>query len=306
MNISIRYLTTYTYDVDVSDSHNALRACPADGNGQTLRRYEVQVDPFARVVSYQDYWGTRVDCFGIVDKHTRLTVVADAEVETTVPPRPQSEGAWPPAAAMDDWYEYLMPSPHVAWDKRIRKFGLEATAGVGSAVEAAVAVQRAVGEYLSYESGSTEVGTSVESIMEQQSGVCQDYAHVALAVYRSLGLPARYVSGYLYAVDSSSGEQPEDADEIDVSTHAWVEVAIPGHGWWALDPTNQLVVGEQHVKIGHGRDYEDVTPLRGVYHGEGEAGGLAVGVKMSRSGLSTHQIEPQPVYRRSQEQQQQQ
>ena len=163
----------------------------------------------------------------------------------------------------------------------------------------------AVADFLTYEGGSTEVGTSVAEIWEQRSGVCQDYAHVAIAVFRSLGVPARYVSGYLYAADSATGAQP-DAGEIEVATHAWVEVAIPGFGWWGLDPTNRLVVGERHVKIGHGRDYEDVTPLRGVYHGEAESGGLEATVTMSRSGLEQYRVEPQPPYSRRQEEQQQQ
>lgn len=295
MRIAIRYLTTFTYDADVSESHNALRACPAQDPHQQLIRYGVQVDPAARIVSHTDYWGTRVDSFGVVGRHTRLTVAADAEVETAERPQPGDGGPWPLPDGHRD-FEYSTPTPHVAWDKNVDDFGRTAVAGAETVVEAAHRVQAAVGDLLDYEAGATEVGTSVAQIFEQRRGVCQDYAHVALAVYRSLGMPARYVSGYLYAVDSASGELPTDDGEIDVATHAWVEVAIPGHGWWALDPTNQLVVGERHVKIGHGRDYEDVMPLRGVYHGEAESGGLEAGVKMSRAGLETFHMTPRPVY----------
>ena len=106
-------------------------------------------------------------------------------------------------------------------------------------------------------------------------------------------------------ITAANGDEPEDEEEIDVATHAWVEVAIPGHGWWGIDPTNQLVAGERHVKIGHGRDYEDVTPLRGVYHGEAESGGLEVGVRMGRKGLEHHEITPRPAYEPHETQQQQ-
>jgi transglutaminase-like putative cysteine protease len=99
-------------------------------------------------------------------------------------------------------------------------------------------------------------------------------------MYRSLGIPARYVSGYLYAADQSVGSPPEEA-EIEIQTHAWVEALIPEWGWWALDPTNTEPVGERHVKIGHGRDYDDVQPLRGVYHGTPEHG-LGVTVQITR------------------------
>jgi transglutaminase-like putative cysteine protease len=308
MHVAIRYLTTFTYDTEVSESHNALRACPAENGHQRLLRYDVEVDPEARMISYRDYWGTRVDSFGIVGKHTRLTVVADAEVETG--PAPQPEGDVPLQQALDraELHEYLTPTPHAAWDDAIAAFAAEVVAGTETAAEAATAVQTAVGERLRYETGSTEVGTSVVDVFTQRRGVCQDYAHLALAIYRSLGMPARYVSGYLYAVDSASGKSPNADTEIEVSTHAWVEVAIPGYGWWGLDPTNQLAAGERHVKIGHGRDYEDVTPLRGVYHGAAESGGLEASVKMSPSGLTRHRIGPSPLapMRRSDPHQQQQ
>lgn len=294
MHIAIRYLTNFTYDTEVSESHNALRACPAESANQRLLRYSVRVDPESRVFSHRDYWGTRVDTFGIVGRHTRLTVVADAEVETAVPRQPVDGAPYPPSD-LDRHFEYLTPTPHVGWNQAIRDFGTAAVGDAATMLEAAGAIQAAVGEYLTYQPGTTEVGTSVNQIFADRRGVCQDYAHLALAVFRSLDWPARYVSGYLYAADSESGELPQDNGEIEVATHAWVEVAMPGHGWWAIDPTNQLVVGERHVKIGHGRDYEDVTPLRGVYHGEAESGGLEARVKMSKTGLEIHRIAPPPA-----------
>jgi transglutaminase-like putative cysteine protease len=103
-------------------------------------------------------------------------------------------------------------------------------------------------------------------------------------MYRSVGIPARYVSGYLYAADQTRAVAPDEA-ELSVQTHAWIEVFVPDHGWWALDPTNNQTVGELHVKIGHGRDYEDVMPLRGVYHG-GAGHDLGVQVQISRERLS--------------------
>ncbi len=275
-------------------------------------RYGVQVDPDARLLSYEDYWGTRVDTFGVVGKHTRLTVAADAEVETMAPLSPATDHPWPLPKETVDHYEYLTPTPHVTWDEQVADLARTAIDGAATATQVATHIQAAVGAHLEYESGATEVGTTVAQIFEHRRGVCQDYAHLALAMYRSVGMPARYVSGYLYAADSASGEQPGEDDEIEVSTHAWIEVAIPGHGWWGLDPTNQLVAGERHVKIGHGRDYEDVMPLRGVYHGEAESGGLEVAVKMSRSALESHRMTPRPAFvtkphdRHQQQQQQQQ
>ena len=119
---------------------------------------------------------------------------------------------------------------------------------------------------MSYEPGSTYVGVEVEEVLARRVGVCQDFAHLAIAMCRSIGVPARYVSGYLFTTDDATGEDP-DAEAVRVQTHAWFEAAIPGGGWLALDPTNATEVGLRHVKIGHGRDYNDVPPLRGVFGG---------------------------------------
>jgi transglutaminase-like putative cysteine protease len=114
-----------------------------------------------------------------------------------------------------------------------------------------------------------------------QVGVCQDFAHLTIAMLHSVGIASRYVSGYFAASDPTNVGSA-DTDEIVVATHAWVELAVPGWGWWAIDPTNASPVGERHVKIGHGRVYDDVTPLRGVYYGESDHH-LAAEVTMSTS-----------------------
>lgn len=301
MNLEIRYLSRYTYDGPVGESQNALRVKPANTPGQKLLSYKLMTDPNALVVSYEDYWGTHVDMFGVNEWHTRLTVVADSRVETTPPPEPPADLVATGTDA-ESVYEYLTPSPHVFWDPTIDAWAEDVAGGIEGARDRAVAIHEAVASHLEYVPDSTEVGISVAEIFENRAGVCQDYSHLALAAYRSLGMPARYVSGYFYA--TSTGERPTD-EEIEVETHAWVEVWLPGFGWWALDPTNRQFAGERHVKIGHGRDYEDVTPLRGVYHGLAESTDLQVGVKMSRAELASHVVEPQPVYAQEQQQQQQ-
>lgn len=302
MKLAIRYVSRYTYDGPVGESQNALRVKPATTPSQTLRDYRLATDPKATVVSYEDYWGTHVDMFGINEWHTRLTIVADSNVETAPPPQPPADLPAEPGHGADV-YEYLMPSPHVYWDDALDVWAREVTAGLERAQDRALAVYEAVASHLSYQPDSTDVGTSVGEIFANGTGVCQDYSHLALAAYRSLAIPARYVSGYFYA--TPTGDQPTD-EEIEVETHAWVEVLLPGFGWWGLDPTNRQLAGERHVKIGHGRDYEDVTPLRGVYHGPTESSDLTVDVKMSRAELATHVVESQPVYQQAQQQQQQQ
>ena len=134
-------------------------------------------------------------------------------------------------------------------------------------VSLVLALHRVTGARLVYAPGATDIGDPVEDVLAQGKGVCQDYAHLAVALCRSQGIPARYVSGYLFTRDDSTGADVDDGDVVDVQTHAWFEAAVPGFGWLALDPTNQQEVGVRHVKIGHGRDYDDVQPLRGVFAG---------------------------------------
>ena len=121
---------------------------------------------------------------------------------------------------------------------------------------------------LRYTPGVTYIGVDVNEVLAKGQGVCQDYAHLAIALCRSVGIPARYVSGYFFAASEETGAEVE-GDEVTVQTHAWFEAAIPGWGWMALDPTNALQVGQRHITIGHGRDYDDVPPVRGIYTGGG-------------------------------------
>ena len=283
MRLDIRYVTRFAYESVVSESQNELRACPAADAHQQLVHYHVTTTPSSRVASYVDYWGTRVDTFGIRAPHRELEVVAEATVETL--PREVPTERIPIAEVHDDEFadplrEYLLPSPHVTWGSEVAARARAIAAGAGDhLVELVQAVHDDVAG-LTYEPGSTYVGVSVDEVVRGGSGVCQDFAHVSLAVYRELGVPARYVSGYLFAVDDATGRH-DGVDEVSVQTHAWVEVAVPRHGWVALDPTNSQPVGERHVAIGRGRDYDDVAPFRGVFRGP-DRHRLDVGVTMRR------------------------
>ncbi len=288
MRLEIRYVTDFGYRAPVRESHNELRACPAAGPHQLVVSYRLAIDPPCRVHTFYDYWGTQVDAFGIRDDHTHLRIVADSVVVSEQPPAPADD---PPLSALDAGFrlahgQYLAPTGHAAWTGPVAEAARDLSTSASGVTEAALAVMAGVNDHLDYAPGATYVGVKLAEVFAAGKGVCQDYAHLALAMYRSLGLPARYVSGYFYAADQSQGGEPEEA-EIEVQTHAWVEVAVPGFGWWALDPTNRLVAGPRHVKIGHGRDYDDVLPLRGVFHGPADHD-LGVTVRMTREELAAH------------------
>ena len=306
MRLEIRYTTSFAYPERVLESHNSLRACPAETAGQRLVSYAVSTTPSARVVSHDDYWGTRVDSFGIREPHDHLVVVADSVVETDPKPAPTAAApadAFGDPAFVEPLREYLEPTAHTRWGGEVADAARNALAGAADAPSAVRAIEAAISGRLSYVPGATFVGMDVNDVYAQGQGVCQDFVHLALAMYRSAKIPARYVSGYFYAAEQYVGEAPVEA-EIAVQTHAWLEVALPGHGWWALDPTNPIDVGERHVKIGHGRDYDDVPPMRGVYHGAQDHR-LGVDVRISREDLSRFQEDRDAVvwsHQRRQEQ----
>lgn len=290
MEISLRYVTHFVYSSQVWESHNSLRACPVDGGGQMLLDYRLAVDPDVPVFTYQDNWGTRVDTFGIPQPHTELVVTASARVATTAPSLPISgplEATRTPDYRDEGWM-FLQPTRHTRWGEGISVPASRALDGHTDVVEAIREVEKVVVGQLEYRPGATEIGMDIQSVWARGVGVCQDFAHLTIAMLRSVGVAARYVSGYFYASDPTDAEST-DTDEIVVATHAWVEVLVPGWGWWAIDPTNASPVGERHVKIGHGRDYDDVTPLRGVYYGESEHR-LAAEVTMSTTRILSESV----------------
>lgn len=272
MRLDIRYVTRFDYVHPVHESQNELRACPANDDRQQLLHYHVTTNPSARIASYTDYWGTRVDTFGIRHAHDVLEVVAEATVDTveaarSVPSVPAR--AFADQQFRDQHFAYLQPSPHTSWGVGVDKVARECADVVDDdAMSLVTEVHRRVAE-LDYQTGQTYVGVEVETVLASGGGVCQDFAHLAVSIYRALGIPARYVSGYLFTGDDATGTDVV-GDVVEVQTHAWVEVAVPSAGWLAFDPTNAQEVGQRHVTIGRGRDYDDVAPLRGVFSGPPE------------------------------------
>jgi transglutaminase-like putative cysteine protease len=268
----ISYRTTMHYDDVVRGSQNELRACPASDGTQQVVAYRVTTHPEARVLSYQDYWGTRVDTFGIREPHVALEILAEATVETSPRPLVTVSPRWADLERpdfRDRHVEYLSPTLHTAWAGEVDAEAHRVAELTGDDVVGTIlALHRFVHTSLDYSPGATAIGVAAADVLAHGRGVCQDYAHLAVALCRAVGIPARYVSGYFFAASEVTGADVE-GDEVQVQTHAWFEAAIPGWGWLALDPTNAQQVGQRHIAIGHGRDYDDVPPVRGIYSGGG-------------------------------------
>jgi transglutaminase-like putative cysteine protease len=285
VHFAIRYLTEYRYGAPVTDNLNALRVRPATTSSQRCDEFHTRIDPEARVSRHLDYFGTEVLEFGVPTDHDRLTIDVRARVVTSDPAAPPA-GSWESLAStsyLDAAGEFALP-----WQDQPAIDGLQELDAHLDAAHPLELVQRLcelVPDRFEYRPGVTYVGSSVSDLLHAGAGVCQDFVHLSLVLLRRRGIAARYVSGYLWAA-------PEDgsSDSVEVDTHAWLEVLLPAdrssstHGepvWVGADPTNRRLAGETHVKIGHGRFYADVPPVKGLYLG-GATSKLDVAVSMSR------------------------
>jgi transglutaminase-like putative cysteine protease len=279
MRFSLRYHAEYRYDGPVFDQHNVVRVKPAATPFQRVRGFRFSVDPAARTRSYADYFGTEAIEFNVPGEHERLAITAEAEVTTEAPPPPQATSweATRERAYTDAGGEFLLHT-----DDEPANGALDELSDAIQAADPRETVQRVcevIPERFEYRPGATFVGSTVDDLVAGGAGVCQDFVHLALILLRNHGIAARYVSGYLFAAADDGGE-----DSVEVDTHAWLEALLPDQGWVGADPTNRKLAGEEHVKIGHGRFYGDVAPIRGVYKGAAGTSQHDVSVKMTRLG----------------------
>jgi transglutaminase-like putative cysteine protease len=268
MLFSIHYVTEYQYGELVTDNLNALRVRPATTATQRCDEFHVRIDPESRLGRHADYFGTEVIEFGISRPHTALTIDVRARVVTSPPPEPPTP-SWDALAALayvEAAGEFLLASIEEPANGALDE--LVALSDLDTPLEAVEGLCALIPERFEYNTGITYVGSTVADLLAAGGGVCQDFVHLALIILRRHGIAARYVSGYLFAVPADGG-----SDSVEVETHAWLEALLPDDGgrgepvWVGFDPTNRSRAGEQYVKIGHGRLYDDVPPIKGVYRG---------------------------------------
>jgi transglutaminase-like putative cysteine protease len=268
LHFSIHYVTGYRYSAPVSDNLNALRVRPATTATQRCDEFHVRVDPETRLGRHADYFGTEVIEFGISRPHGELTIDVRARVVTSEPPDPPDPDwdSLSSAAYLEAAGEFLLASIVEPPAGSLDEF--DVLAGASSPLVSALALCELIPDRFAYRRGATYVGSTVADLLDVGAGVCQDFVHLGLIVLRRSGIAARYVSGYLFAAPSDGSD-----DSVEVDTHAWLEVLLPSDRdrgeptWVGLDPTNRGRAGERYVKIGHGRFYDDVPPIKGVYRG---------------------------------------
>ncbi len=261
--LRILHRTDVHYDGPVTQSFDEVRMTPLYSESQLIRRTSITISPQPWHYSYVDYWGTQVTSFELHEPHDRLTVTADTTLDIVKLAHVDSGMRLSQVSAGHErWYEYVVNSPVTEPGEELRARARELVDETMTVNRIGHAVSELIHDQVRYVPGSTRVDTTARQAWQARSGVCQDIAHLVIGCLRSLGIPTRYVSGYVLPRSEAALGEP-----VDAQTHAWVQ-------WWdgawtGFDPTNLVDSGESHARVGTGREYADVAPFKGVFSGSG-------------------------------------
>ncbi len=262
--LRIEHATGFEYEGDVSASYNEARMLPSTTEGQFVLSSSLDIDPSTGVNTYVDYFGTRVSAFDVLSPHRRLDITARSLVEVRSQPIEHLDLTWDELRAEASrtiaTVEQLGQSERTLPPAEVVELARSVAGRHDHPGRAALEIATAIGDAVEYVYGVTGVHSTAREAWRARKGVCQDIAHITLGALREVGIPARYVSGYLHPVDDA-----EIGVAVAGESHAWVEWFAGD--WQGFDPTNNSEIGDRHVLVGRGRDYTDVPPLRGVYAG---------------------------------------
>ena len=287
MYYSIRHKTRFRYSAPVRESFLEVRMQPRSEEAQRCIEFKLITTPTAHILNYRDYLGNSVHHFDIPAPHKQLTVTAGALVEFSSPaelPIALEPAAWDALdtlARSAELYDFLAPSRFASFTPLLHKLAREIEARRrDDPLSLLRQINSAIYKSFDYAPQSTRVDSPIDEALQARKGVCQDFTHIMTALVRKVGIPCRYVSGYLFHGGQNHDRSAEDA------THAWVEALLPGLGWVGFDPTNNLLAGSRHIRAAVGRDYADVPPTRGVYRGDA-TNTVEVGVRVSLTSAPT-------------------
>lgn len=299
MIYSVRHVTKFRYTPAVRESVMEVRTQPRSEGNQRCLTFDLSVKPAATIMHYRDFLGNMVHHFDIAANHSELTVKAQSVVEVLPIPVPDlaSAGSWHELDTLvesDGYYDTLQAStfasPTPLLEKLARELEIQRR---GTPLQMLFDISEGIHQSFEYAPNSTKVDSPIDDALSARKGVCQDFAHIMIALVRGLRVPCRYVSGYLFHAKDDQSFVSEGA------SHAWVEALVPGTGWVGFDPTNNLLSGDRHIRVAVGRDYSEVPPTRGVFKGGAESE-LSVAVTVALSDAPTaEEVSPARVLRRT-------
>ncbi len=270
MKLAICHITKYTYEELVVDSINEIRLTPRTDEHQSCYQHSIEIDPPTPLYSYDDYFGNRVHAFTVNESHHELSIKIQSIVTTTLEEKRLSphgsvqhhSKTLRSKSFRDEFIDMLLPSKRTIISTELKAYAEEFVFIEDDTYATADHIAKKIYADFTYDPDATHVQTTINEMLSIKRGVCQDFAHLMIALCRYKGIPTRYVSGYHFIGDLQVGEH-----DFQQASHAWVEAYIPGMGWCGFDPTNNASVNRRYVKLGHGRDYEDIVPVKGVYRG---------------------------------------
>jgi len=287
LNYNINHTTIYTYLEPVSLCHNVLRLVPRNTGTQICKGVTVKIYPEPDSLrEYEDFFGNKVIYFSIEKEHAQLKVNVHSEIEKRAAGKSSiynNATVETVKQVLEDKQEageisqFIFETPMTAWSEEIEAYARISFQPGRPVLEATTDLIHRIYRDFEFMPGFTTVSTPLSVVMRERKGVCQDFAHLAIACVRSAGLPARYVSGYIETISPAGVEKLIGVD----ASHAWFSVYIPQAGWIDLDPTNDMLAGDQHITVGWGRDYADIAPMKGIILSSG-AHGLSVSVDVKR------------------------
>lgn len=281
MRFSVQHLTHYRYSVPVWDSFNDAHLCPVSDDFQSCESFELKIQPqSSSVLRRLDFYTNQVHHFEVTEPHDSLEVVANSVVETFSDVRNYSvSSSFKSLAGLDRderYYDFLNASKRVELIPMIEHEAKELVDPMGDVQAEAERIMAFIFNQFEYAPGATQVESTVSEVFAHKCGVCQDFAHLMIALCRAVGVPARYVSGYFYVENAVIGSAADNT-----ASHAWVECFLPAIGWVGYDPTHNRRVDATYIKVAIGRDYVDVRPLAGTFRGESQAD-MEVAVQINR------------------------
>ncbi|GAC1641761.1 MAG: transglutaminase family protein [Ktedonobacteraceae bacterium] len=284
MYYSIRHITRFRYSSPISESIMEVRIQPRTEGTQHCLDFRLTTSPRARILDYRGEQGNKVHHFDVPNRHAQLTINAHSLVELVpLPEAPEAlePGAWDELDVLtgnDEYWDALVPSHFASPTELLYALAKELRVQRrDDPLTVLRDINTGLHNSLEYSPENTRVDSPIDDALRVRRGVCQDFAHIMITLVRTLGIPCRYVSGYLFQQSGHRGDRSSES-----ATHAWAEALLPGLGWIGFDPTNNTLAGARHIRVAIGRDYADVPPTRGVFKGNAESE-LAVTVKVSRS-----------------------
>jgi len=278
MNYHITHRTLYEYAAPVSVSHHVARLEPLVTATQSRESFSLQIFPEPALRKARtDYFGNQLCFFAIQEIHSKLEIITSSRVTVRVekPARNESAAPWESVAEMFrdpvspevvEPYQFVFDSPQIRASLELSDYARESFAAETPLLAGARDLTRRIFKDFKFDPKATTVATPLEEVLEKRRGVCQDFAHLGIACLRSLGLPARYVSGYLRTRPPEGRPRLVGVD----ASHAWFSVFSPGTGWIDFDPTNNVQPAEEHITVAYGRDFGDVSPVAGILTGGGK------------------------------------